>query len=264
MASDDVRDVTGLWCEDLRVRSNMALRLALMCAGLLLAVEAGTVLAQAPSAATSKIARVLPAAAAERVLSRIEDARARGLPAGTLQQRALELSAKGVAPDRIARAIDEQTERLDSAQRILTAGGRGNAAGEEIDAAATALQKGLAGAAVGNLALEAAPGRSLAVPLLVIASLIDRGLPADTALRQVLARLDARVSDQQLAGLASPQLLNGGQARALAGQPFVASKRPLAPGRPACVSCGAVTTGSPATPVRPPGKNRPSPVVTPL
>jgi hypothetical protein len=112
--------------------------------------------------------------------------------------------------------------------------------------------------------MEAAPGRSLTVPLLVIASLIDRGLPPDTALRQVLSRLDARVSDQQLAGLASPQLLNGGQARALAGQPFAASKRPLAPGRPACVSCGAVTTGSPATPARPPGKNRPSPVVTPL
>jgi len=236
-----------------------------MCAGLLvLSVKAGTVLAQAPAGASSKIARVLPAAAAERVLSRIEDARARGLPAGTLEQRALELSAKGVAPDRVARAIDEQAEGLDSAQRILTAGGRGNAAGEEIDAASTALRKGLAGAALGDLAQSAPSGRSLAVPLLVIASLIDRGLPADTAVRRVLARLDARVSDQQLAGLASPQLLNGGQARALAGQPFVASRRPLAPGRPACVSCGAVTTGSTVTPARPPGKNRPSPVVIPL
>jgi hypothetical protein len=243
----------------------MRLRLALMCAGLLvLSVEAGTVLAQAPAGASSKIARVLPAAAAERVLSRIEDARARGLPAGTLEQRALELSAKGVAPDRVARAIDVHVERLDSARRILTAGGRGNAAGEEIDAAATALRKGLAGAALGNLAQEAPPTRSLAVPLLVIASLIDRGLPADTALRQVRARLDARVSDQQLAGLASPQLLNGGQARVLAGQPFAASRRPLEPGGAAFVPGAAVTTGGPVTPARPPGKNRPSPVVTPL
>ena len=108
VAGDGVRDVTGLWCEDLRIRSGMRLRLAFMCAGLLvLSVEAGTVLAQAPTGASSKIARVLPAAAAERVLSRIEDARARGLPAGTLEQRALELSAKGVVPDRVARAIDE-------------------------------------------------------------------------------------------------------------------------------------------------------------
>jgi hypothetical protein len=200
------------------------------------------------------------------VLSRIKDARARGLPARTLEQRALELSAKGVAPDRVARAIDEQAERLDSAQRILTARGRGKAAGEEIDAAATALRKGLASAALGDLAQVAPLGRSLAVPLFVIASLIDRGLPADTALRQVLARLDARVSDQQLAGLASPQLLSGGQARTLAGQPFAASRRAFAfdPRGPAFVPGGAATTGSTVTPARPPGKNRPSPVVTPL
>jgi len=236
-----------------------------MCAGLwVLSVEAGSLLAQAPAGSSSKIARVLPAAAAERVLSRIEDARARGLPAGMLVQRALELSAKGVAPDRVARAIDEQAERLDSAHRTLTAGGRGNAADEEIDAAATALRKGLAGAALGDLALAAPPGRSLAVPLLVIASLIDRGLPADTALRRVLARLEARVSDQQLAGLASPQLLNGGQARALAGQPFAANKRPLEPGRPAISPGQPLSNGSPATPARPPGKNRPTPVVTQL
>jgi hypothetical protein len=229
-----------------------------------LSAEAGTVLAQAPAGSSSKIARVLPAAAAERVLTRIEDARLRGLPAGTLEQRALELSAKGIAPDRIVRAIDEQADRLDSAHRILTERGRGDAADDEIDAAATALSKGLAGAALGDLVQWAPSGRSLAVPLLVIASLIDRGLPADTALRQVLARLDARASDQQLAGLASPQLLNGGQARALAGQPFAANKRPIEPGRPALVPGGALTTGTAVTPPRPPGKNRPSPVVTPL
>ncbi len=247
------------------MRGDMRLRLAWICTGLLvLSGAAGSVVAQAPSP-SGKLARALPAAAAERVQGRVEEARARGLPAATLEQRALELSAKGVAPDRVAEAIDEYAERLDSAQLILRARGRGEAADGEIDAAATALRKGLASAALGDLAQSAPPGRSLAVPLLVISSLIDRGLPADAAVRQVLARLGAQASDQQLARLALPQGLKASQARGLTGQGFAANKRPSEFGTPDFVPAGALTTGShPATPVRPPGKNRPSPGVTQL
>ncbi len=240
------------------MRGDMRPRLAWICAGfLVLPGKAGSVVAQAPGP-SDKLARMLPVAAAERVQSRVEEARARGLPAATLEQRALELSAKGIAPDRVAEAIDEYAERLDSARLILRASGRGEAADEEIDAAATALRKGLASGALGDLAQSAPSGRSLAVPLLVISSLMDRGLPADAALRQVHARLSAWASDQQLAGLALPQGLNAGQARALTGQGFAASKRPSELGSANFVPAGALTTGShPATPVRPPGRERP-------
>ena len=73
---------------------------AWLWAGLLvLSSGSGSVLAQTPENTEVKLARVLPSDAAERVLQRVAEARALGLPAAALEQRALELSAKGVSPD---------------------------------------------------------------------------------------------------------------------------------------------------------------------
>jgi len=54
------------------------------------------------------------------------------------------------------------------------------------------------GAQVSALAKSAPSGRSLAVPLFVIGSMMDRGLPADAALARVEAKLKARASDRDL------------------------------------------------------------------
>ena len=227
-------------------------------AGLLvLSSGSGSVFAQTPENAEVKLARVLPGDAVERVLQRVAEARALGLPAAALEQRALELSAKGVSPDRIVRAIDDCTERLDRAQRALRAGRRNEPTDQEIAAGATALQKGISGGALADLAQVSPPDRSLAVPLLVISSLIDRGLPADAALSRVLARLFAHTTDQQLAGLASPDGQNGNSAPSLMAKDLAASRRPTDLGRPDFAPAGAITAGSrPSTPVRPPGKDK--------
>jgi hypothetical protein len=233
---------------------------AWICAALFaLALESGTLLAQTPVNASSKLARVLPAGVAELVLQRIEDARAHGLPVGVLEQRALELSAKGVAPDRLARAVEDQVERLESARRALAGVGRGDPTEDEIDAAATALGKGVGRSAVSDFAKSAPAGRSLAVPLIVVSSLIDRGLPADDALRRVVARLEARASDRQLEQLADVRNPSGNQIPSLTGQDLAASKRPTDVGRPDLIPTSAITTGARPTdgPPRPPGRSRP-------
>src|SRR5882724_637089 len=208
---------------------------------------------------SSKLARVLPGGAADQVLRQIDDARARGLPAAALAARALELSAKGVAPDRIAQAIEDQAGWLEAGRAALTAGGRENAGADEIDAAATALRKGVDGRAVSDFARSAPSSRSLAVPLLIISSLVDRGLPADNALRQVLARVEARASDQQLERLADARSVIGNQTPASLNATDIAASRRAEVGRPGLVPTGAVITGNrpTASPPRPPGVAKP-------
>jgi hypothetical protein len=99
----------------------------------------------------------------------------------------------------------------------------------------------------------------LAVPLLIISSLVDRGLPADNAVRQVLARVEARASDQQLERLADARSVIGNQTPASLNATDIAASRRADVGRPGLVPTGAVITGNrpPASPPRPPGVAKP-------
>lgn len=195
--------------------------------------------AQIPSKDPStRLREVLPADVAQRVLSRIEDARARQLPAQALENRALKFAAKGVDPKDIERSVNEQAQRMESARSALSSG-RGSApAGDEIEAGAEAMRKGVDAASVSLLARSAPSGRSLAVPLFVIGSLTDRGLPSDQALQRVLTRLQARASDADLERM--PGEL---PAQAISGQ----SNRPAETGRDFGQSHKRPKTGRPAT-----------------
>jgi hypothetical protein len=115
-----------------------------------------------------------------------------------LIDRERELKAKGLP----AALRDDGLRRLESdlslAEQSLRAGRVGEPTKDEVTAAAEALHRGVSGADVSQLASSAPSGRSLAVPLLVISSLMDRGLPADEALARVASRLTARVTDRDL------------------------------------------------------------------
>jgi len=180
------------------------------------------------------IERALPPDVAWRILARVAEARARGLPADAMARRALELSAKGVAPAEVETAVVGEAAELEAARRALGEGGRGDAVDEDVDAAGTAMRKGVSGPQVSELARSAPSGRALAVPLFVIASLVDRGLPADQALRRVLARLEARASDRQLEGLAAAPGRSD-QSPKLTGEDMAETRRPADAGRPAWV-----------------------------
>lgn len=193
---------------------------------------------------STRLREVLPADVAQRVLALIADARARQLPAAALENRVLKFAAKGVAPQDIERSVNEQAQRMESARSALSSG-RGSApAGDEIEAGAEAMRKGVDGASVALLAKSAPRDRSLAVPLFVIGSLTDRGLPSDQALERVLARLNARASDADLERMPGelPAQATAGQTNrpAETGRDFGQSHRkPKARGRPA-------TAGPPA------------------
>ena len=193
--------------------------------------------------ASARLREVLPADVATRVLARIADARAHQLPGDALENRALKFAAKGVAPQDIERSINEQALRMESARAALASGRGSSPDGDEIEAGAEAMRKGVDGAAVSQLAKEAPHDRSLAVPLFVIGSLTDRGVSADQALRSVLDRLNAHASDLDIEGLTSQvsPRNNAGQGRpdGQSGRDFGQSHKPANSGRPA-------TAGPPA------------------
>jgi hypothetical protein len=195
----------------------------------------GTAAAQTPAHDPSaRLKEVLPADVADRVLAKIADARAHGLPAGALEQRALKFAAKGVPPRDIERSVTEHADRMEKAKTALASAREQKPSDEEIEAGAETIRKGVDGSAVSALATSAPSGRSLVVPLYVIGSLIDRGLPSDDALKRVSERLQARASDadlEQMPGELPAQAVSGRANRpAETGRDLSATKRPASTG----------------------------------
>jgi hypothetical protein len=131
--------------------------------------------------------RLDPATAAE-VERLVDSARAAGLPTVPLVDKALEGATKGAADARILAAVRGLAQRLGAARDALGTG----ASDAELVAAAGALYQGVSTKALSQL--RAARARSsLALPLVVLADLIARGVPSATATAAVLdlARSDA-------------------------------------------------------------------------
>ncbi|CAN5655486.1 hypothetical protein BH23GEM1_BH23GEM1_01660 [soil metagenome] len=205
---------------------------------------------------SARLRAVLPAEVADRVIATVSEARNRGLPAHALEQRALMLAAKGVEASSIARSVADQSRAMGEARAALARGRADVATGEDIAAGAEAIRKGVDGAQVSELARSAPSGRSLAVPLFVLGSLVDRGLPSDAALARVVERMNARATDAELSAL--PEQAVAGRARgeaARAGRGRPAGVGAAAGGRGAGAAGGTVRGGPPAN-VPPAGGGR--------
>jgi len=244
----------------------------LMVTVALMATNGVAIAAQVPAAdASARIREVLPPDVAARVLAIIANARSRELPAQSLENRVLKFAARGVPPKDIERAIDEQADRMTRGRNLLEQARSRPPTGDEIDAAAEALRKGVDRARMGDFAKAAPSGRSLAVPLYVIGSLIDRGLPSTDALERVRDRLQARATDADLEQMAAtlPRREVPGQAKKSGetGRDVAETRRPGSSGGsagngppsggpPAGVAAngGKRATPNPHKPAKPPGK----------
>jgi len=225
-------------------------------------IAAGSVAAQAPANDPSaRLREVLPADVATRVLATIADARSHDLPAAALENRALKFAAKGVAPADIEQSVKAQADRMAKAQNALAARGT-RPSDDEVEAGAEAMRRGVDGAQVSALAKSAPSGRSLAVPLYVIGSLMDRGLPSDAALQRVHDRLVNKASDTELEKMPNelPAQAVAGKAHkpSTTGGDLAATKRPAnAGGRPSTVPANGGGHGRPAGAGAPAGGHRP-------
>jgi hypothetical protein len=127
------------------------------------------------------------------VAALVDSARAAGLPGNPLVNKALEGASKGADGARITAAVRALAGDLARARAAL-----GEASTEaELVAGAAALRAGAPPAFLGRLRGDY-PGSPVVVPLAVMADLVSRGVPADTAGRAVLALARAGVRDAAL------------------------------------------------------------------
>ena len=200
----------------------------------------------APAAARAQTERLggrLDERTRAAVAALVDSARAAGLPGTPLVNKALEGASKGAEGARITAAVRALAGDLARARAAL-----GEASTEaELVAGAAALRAGASPAFLGRLRGDY-PAAPVVVPLAVMADLVSRGVPADTAGRAVLALARAGVRDAQLVAFRQSverDIALGAPAGAAAAVRVNAAERDL----------GAATQAtSPGTPPRPPRK----------
>jgi hypothetical protein len=149
-----------------------------------------------PVAARAQAERLsgrLPEAVRAQVAALVDSATAAGLPADPLVNKALEGASKGADGARIVAAVRSLAARLRDARAALGA----SASEAELVAGAAALRAGATPAFLGRLRRES-PREPLVLPLAVMADLVARGVPADTAAGSVLALVRSGVRDADL------------------------------------------------------------------
>ncbi len=154
----------------------------------------------------------------------VDSAQAAGLPAGPLISKAQEGLLKRAAPPTILTATRGLLSRLRQSRDALGNG----ATPAELEAGASALRAG-AGASQLSALRAARTTQGVAVPLVVLADLIARGVPRDTAARAVQAMAAANATDaafnalrlgieRDITGGMSPAAAAGMRYRALLGE----------------------------------------------
>ena len=143
----------------------------------------------------ARLAAALPAPAAAQVTAQMDSAVAAGLPAEPLLQKALEGAVKGAPPALVVQAVRALRGRLAIARDRLG----GDAAEADLVAGAAALYAGVEPETLTRLR-RAAPDAPLAMPLVVLADLIGRGVPMGPAADAVVTMARAGVDDESFRG----------------------------------------------------------------
>lgn len=167
-------------------------------------------------------------------------AAARGLPVNPLIQKAIEGSAKGIPPERVATAVRLVVTQLDTAAGALRDAGAAFASDTvAIEASAFALTAGLTGRDIAQIARSGRPAADVIVGLRVAGTLVAMGVPPGETVTLVAATLQGgrpagdllalpgRIQTQMGQGV-PPAQAAAGLARAAAAQ----ARRGPPPGRP--------------------------------
>ena len=133
-----------------------------------------------------------------------------GIPSAPLFNKALEGMAKGVPAERLVPAVNAYAARLRVAHRAFGS----SSSPSLVTAGADALQRGVEAEALGRLGRGegGGPGPS-PMAVLVLADLVEAGVPADRALGVLQEALRMRAREQQMLGIPGQvrQLMRQGQ-----------------------------------------------------
>jgi hypothetical protein len=158
--------------------------LALVCAAL---ASAG---AQDP-----RIGTRLDAPTRAAIFALVDSARAQGLPVEPLMEKVYEGMGKGADGPRIVAAVRSLTIEMASAHRALGT----VATADEIKAAASAMHAGVPAVELGKMKKESSKlRRSLTLPFTVLADIVSRGVPVETAANAIRSLVGAGARDADI------------------------------------------------------------------
>ncbi len=205
-----------------------------------------------------RIRGAFPADAVSRIEEIVAAARAAGVPADPLLDKALEGAAKSVQADRVVAAVSAYAERLGTAKTLVGAGREASV----MVAAADALRRGVPPEVVRSLSGE--HPSDIAIPLVVLGDLIDASVPVDHAYEVVLGALERRQGVDELLAIpaAIRRLIREGKLPAEAAE--VVAWALTQGGLPAAIALPAgPIIGPPGGPPVPPGAGPPDKVAPP-
>jgi hypothetical protein len=155
------------------------------------------------AAQSDNLAGRFPAVTETALRTLIDSARAEGLPTEPLVQRALEGVSRGAEPSRVLLAVRGLLGRLSVARTTLGA----SATEAELVAAASTLYLGVTPDTLAQLRKRHARS-SLALPLVVLADMIQQGVPRSDAAGIILSLSDAGIADESYRSLRQAVLLD--------------------------------------------------------
>ena len=163
------------------VRSFVAL--ALICAAL------------APASAQDpRIGTRLDAPTRAAIFAIVDSARAQGIPDAPLMEKVYEGMGKGADGARIVAAVRSLALEMANAHRAL-----GNvASADEIKAAASAMHAGVPAVELGKMKKQSGLRRSLTLPFTVLADIVSRGVPVETAANAIRSLVGAGARDADI------------------------------------------------------------------
>jgi hypothetical protein len=124
----------------------------------------------------------------------VDSARAQGIPVEPLMEKVYQGLAMGADGPRIVLAVRSLTVEMASAHRALGA----VATSDELKAAASAMHAGVPAVELGKMKKQSGLRRSLTLPFTVLADIVTRGVPVQTAANAIRSLVGAGARDTDI------------------------------------------------------------------
>jgi hypothetical protein len=155
----------------------------------LVAAAFGSVEAQDP-----RIGNRLDAPTRKALTALVDSAKAQGIPVEPLMEKVYQGLAMGADGARIVTAVRSLTVEMANAQRELGT----VATTDELKAAASAVHAGVPPVELGKMKKQSGLRRSLTLPFTVLADIVSRGVPVQTAVNAIRSLVGAGARDRDI------------------------------------------------------------------
>jgi hypothetical protein len=154
---------------------------------------AGSALSRA-EAQDPRIGNRLDAPTRKALSALVDSARAQGIPVEPLMDKVYQGLAMGADGPRIVLAVRSLTVEMATAHRALGA----VATSDELKAAASAMHAGVPAVELGKMKKQSGLRRSLTLPFTVLADIVTRGVPVQTAANAIRSLVGAGARDTDI------------------------------------------------------------------